>query len=374
MIRMKKLLFIGNITKRITNVAIPSIEACQLLGYDFHMAGNLSAFKDDETRYNVKLHHIDLVRNPLSLKNARAYKQMYSLLKEENFDVIHCNTPIGGMLGRICGKLAKTPKIIYTAHGFHFYKGAPLINRSIFKWAEMWMASYTDVLLTINKEDFKTAKNFKLRNNGSVYYIPGVGVNLNGYQSYRNKEDLRNSLGLSKDDVIVIAMGDLILRKNYSTSIKAIAKVANKRVHFLICGEGEELSRLQALAKELNVENQIHFLGFRSDVKDLLSIADIFLFSTHQEGLPRSMMEAMASGLPCIASNIRGNTDLIQSGKGGYLVDSIDVAGFAEYIQLLSDDSAKRSEMGKVNLNTIKKFDVENIKDEMKKIYSKELV
>lgn len=370
----KKILFIGNITNRITNVAIPSIEASKELGYEFHMAGNLSGFKDDEKKYNVILHHIDLVRNPLSFNNIKAFNQMVKLLKKENFDVIHCNTPIGGMLGRIGGKLAKTKKIIYTAHGFHFYKGAPLINKTIFKWAEMWMARFTDALITINQEDYKTAKDFRLRKNGNVYYIPGVGVNLSEYQNIEARYDLRESLGLDENNIILIAMGDLILRKNYSTSIEAIANTNNPNIHFLICGNGPELHNLQSLAKKLNIEKQIHFLGFRSDIKELLAIADIFLFSTFQEGLPRSMMEAMASGLSCIVSNIRGNTDLIENGIGGYLVDSTDIMSFTKYIQILVNNPTKRQEMGAFNKETIKKFDVENIKIEMKKIYKKELI
>ena len=371
---MKKILFISNISHRITNFSIPSIEAGQQLGYEFHMAANYSGFTDDASKYNVKLHHIDIVRNPLSIKNVKAYKQMMTLLNKEKFDVIHCNTPIGGILGRLCGKKAKVSKIIYTAHGFHFYKGAPLINRTLFKWAEMWMARYTDAIITINREDYLSAQQFKLRNGGKVYYIPGVGIDTKSYQHVGiDKQALRRSLGLQEDDIVLIAMGDLIPRKNYTTSIMAIAKAANPKLHFLICGKGPELGKLRSLAKKMKVDNQIHFLGYRTDIKELLSIADIFLFTTKQEGLPRSMMEAMASGLPCIASKIRGNIELIEEGIGGYLRDPSDVDGLAEAINFLAADETKRKEMGLNNLETIKQFDVENIKLEMKKIYAEEL-
>ena len=144
---MKKILFISNISNRITNFSLPSIYAAKNLGYEFHMAANYSNFNDEPEKYDVKLHHIDLDRNPFSKQNIIAYKQMLELIEKEKFDVIHCNTPIGGVLGRLCGKKADVPKVIYTAHGFHFYKGAPLINRTIFKWAEMWMARYTDAIL-----------------------------------------------------------------------------------------------------------------------------------------------------------------------------------------------------------------------------------
>lgn len=371
---MKKILFISNITNRITNFSLPSIVASQSLGYEFHLAANCSNFKDDASKHNVIVHHVDLDRNPFSFKNIKAYKQMLALIKEEKFDVIHCNTPIGGILGRLCGKKMRVPKIIYTAHGFHFYKGAPKVSGTIFKLAEMWMARYTDAIITMNKEDYHAALNFNLRQNGNTYFIPGVGVDTDLYRFKQvDKDALRSSLGLKEDDIVLIAMGDLIQRKNYATSIRAIAKANNQNLRFLICGKGPELANLQNLVKELRLGDQVKFLGYRSDIKELLSIADIFLFTTYQEGLPRSMMEAMAAGLPCIASNVRGNVDLIIDGIGGYLCNPIDFEGFAQRINTLAVDKELRRVLSINNLETIKNFDVENVKCEMRKIYEKEL-
>jgi lipopolysaccharide/colanic/teichoic acid biosynthesis glycosyltransferase len=367
---MKKVLFISNISNKITNFSLPSIYAAKNIGYEFHMAANYSNFEDNAEKYDVKLHHIDLDRNPFSKQNITAYKQMLDLIEKERFDVIHCNTPIGGVLGRLCGKKAGVSKVIYTAHGFHFYKGASLINRTIFKWAEMWMARYTDSLITMNEEDYQVAQKFKLKNNGKVYYVPGVGVDTEMYQLKDvNPNQLRKSLGLSLDDIVLIAMGDLIDRKNYESSIKAIAKVDNPKIHFLICGNGPKLESLAKLAIDLRVENQIHFLGFRTDIKELLTTADIFLFTTYQEGLPRSMMEAMSAGLPCIASKVRGNVDLIQEGIGGFLREPDDSEGFAETINTLASDKVLREKMKVSNLDSIKKFDVENVIKEIEKIY-----
>jgi glycosyltransferase involved in cell wall biosynthesis len=371
---MKKILFISNITNKITNFTKPSVIASQRLGYEFHLAANCSNFSDDVSKYNIIIHHVDIDRFPFSLKNINAYKQMLDLIKNEKFNVIHCNTPIGGVLGRLCGKKAGVPKVVYTAHGFHFYKGASLINRTIFKWAEMWMAKYTDSLITMNEEDYHVAQKFKLKNNGKVYYVPGVGVDTEMYQLKDvNPNQLRNSLGLSSYDIVLIAMGDLIDRKNYESSIKAIAKANNLKLHFLICGNGPRLESLKKLAIDLRVENQIHFLGFRSDIKELLTTADIFLFTTYQEGLPRSMMEAMSAGLPCIASKVRGNVDLIQEGIGGFLREPDDSEGFAETINILASDKALREKMKVSNLDTIKKFDVETVIKEIEKIYGEVL-
>jgi len=378
---MKKLLFISNIAgKKISNFSIASIYASKELGYKFHFAANLNKstlkqIENDEKKYNIKIHHIDIKRNPFNIKNIKAYKQMLDLIEKEKFDVIYCNTPIGGILGRFCGKKARVPKIIYTAHGFHFYKGAPFINKTVFKWAEMLMAHYTDVIITINKEDYQAAQKFKLRNKGKVYYIPGVGINTEAYRVEDvDKKILRNSLGLTENDIVLIAMVDLISRKNYRSSIKSIAKANNEKLKFLICGEGPELCTLKNLVEKLNIQNQVYFLGFRSDIRNLLAISDIFLFTTYQEGLPRSLMEAMAAGLPCVVSKIRGNVDLIQNGEGGYLCKPDDIDGFAKAINILAKDRNLRESMGRINQEKIKKFDIQNVVKEMKKIYERELL
>lgn len=371
---MKKILFISNISRKITNFSIPSIKAAQSLGYDFHMAANYSEFNDDESKYDVKIHHIDLARNPFDFKNIKAYKQMIDLINNENIDVIHCNTPIGGILGRLCGHKAKTPKIIYTAHGFHFYDGAPLINNIIFKSAEKWLAKYTDALITINEEDYKYAKKLKLRGNGNVYCIPGVGINTNQFKDINiDKQKIRQSFGLGEEDVVCITMGDLIKRKNYETSIRAIAKLNNKKIHFLICGIGPIENELKNLCENLGVENQVHFLGFREDVKELLKISDIFLFDSFQEGLPRATMEAMASGLPCIVSDIRGNRDLIEDEKGGFLRSPKDINGFSNCIMELAYNKELRNLYSIYNLEKIKSYDVEKVIKHMLNIYKCEI-
>lgn len=375
-----KLLFISNISGKYENsFSLSSIYAAQEQGIDFHRAANLNnkpedVRREEEQKYNISFHHLDIKRNPFQPGNVKAFFQAMKLIRKEKFDAIHCNTPIGGILGRICGKIAGVPKIIYTAHGFHFYKGAPLFNRTILKWSEQLMAHWTDALITMNEEDYLAALEFKLRNNGKVYKINGVGIDTDAYNSVAvDSEELRRSIRLKDTDVVCISMGDLIPRKNYVTAIRAIAKCQNENLHYIICGKGPCLEKLQKLTEELGIEKQIHFLGFRSDIKELLKASDIFIFATLQEGLPRSMMEAMASGLPCIASKIRGNVDLIEDSKGGFLVEPNDVEGFAEAINKLTDNKELRGETSRYNLEQIKKFDIENVKHEMSEIYKEVL-
>ena len=376
----QKLLIVGNIGgSSVNSFSGASIKAQKSLELNVHVAANykmLSAQEmiEDEKQFGITKHHIDFIRNPFHPGNIKAYRQLKKLLIKERFDVIQCSTPVGGLFTRLAAKICGQKNVIYQVHGFHFYKGAPLLNKTILKWAERLMAHWTDAIITINQEDFEAAKKFKLRKNGKIYHIPGVGIDTQAYRGTDiDRAELRKALGLKEGDIICIAMGDIIARKDYKTSIKAVAECNNHHVHLLICGQGPEKETLEKLAAELNVADRIHFLGFRTDIKKLLKISNVFLFATLQEGLPRSMMEAMAAGLPCVASKIRGNVDLIKDGEGGFLCETKDYQGFAEKLNLLAGDTSLRQRMGEYNVLTIKKYDSDNVKKELAAIYQTEL-
>ena len=377
---MSKILFISNISNRITTFVTASIAAAHSLNMDFYQAANWrdadpSQIATDEIAYDIKIKSVPISRNPFAKTNFTAYKELVAFIKQENIDYIHCNTPTGGILGRLAGKKCKVKKVIYQAHGFHFYKEAPKKNWLVYYPVEKWLAKFTDALITINKEDFELAKNkFSLRNNGKVYFVPGVGIDTEQYITDENiRNEKRNELGLKESDIALISMGDLIERKNYDTAVRAVAETGNADIHYFICGKGPEENNLKSLAEALGIKNQIHFLGFRSDIKELLNAVDIFLFTTKQEGLPRSMMEAMASGLPCVASNIRGNTDLVENSRNGFLCSPCDSKQFADAISKLSENRELREKMSKENLIKIKEYDISVVEKEIENIYSEVL-
>lgn len=376
---MRKILFISNISNRITTFVTASIAAAHNLNMDFYQAANWqdadpSQIATDEIAYDIKIKSVPISRNPLAKTNFTAYKELVAFIKQENIDYIHCNTPTGGIIGRLAGKKCKVKKVIYQAHGFHFYKGAPKINWLLYYPVEKWLAHYTDALITINSEDFELAKaKLKLRKNGKVYYVPGVGIDTSQYNlSEKSREEIRCELGLGEDNVALISMGDLIERKNYTTAIRSIFETNNPKLQYFICGNGPEEESLRTFAESLGVTKQIHFLGFRSDIKELLVAADIFLLTTKQEGLSCSMMEAMASGLPCVASKIRRNTDLLDGTEGGFLCEPTNTAAYAEKLNLLANDKVLRKVMGKNNIIAIQKFKTETVNDELRKVYETE--
>ena len=373
---MSKILFISNETNRITSFATASIAASHALGMDFYQVANWhdtdpEFISSEEKKYGIRINNFCISRNPFAKCNLTAYKEIVDLIKKEKIDYIHCNTPTGGLLGRLAGKECKVKKVIYQAHGFHFYQGAPKKNWLMYYPIEKRLARYTDALITINSEDYTLAKNkFKLRNNGKVYYVPGVGIDVEEFKKIEaDNEDKRAEFGLKDSDFICISAGDLVARKNYETAIRAIEKVADKNVHYLICGIGPEEESLRKLSVEKGVENRVHFLGYRKDVRELMKISDLFLFTSHQEGLPRSTMEAMASGLPCVVSKIRGNVDLVDEGKGGFLLAPTDADGFASAIEKLYGSQAMQNEMRGYNLEKIKEFDSSVVEEEIKNIY-----
>lgn len=377
---MSKMLFISNISRGITTFVTASIAAAHSLDLDFYQVANwqdadASQIEKDEKAYDIKIKSVPMSRNPFAKTNLTAYKELVKFIKEEHIDYIHCNTPTGGVLGRLAGKKCKVKKVIYQAHGFHFYKGAPKKNWLLYYPVEKWLAHYTDALITINNEDFELAKTkFKLRKNGKVYYVHGVGIDTAQYgMSEKSREEKRLELGIPFDAFLLISVGELNANKNNGIIISAMEKLKNPNIHYILCGAGEKQMEWQARAEKAGLHDNIHFLGYRNDVKELYKASDCLVMPSFREGLSRSIMEAMASGLPCIASKIRGNADLIEDGKGGFLCAPTDSDGFAEAIGTLCGNASLCAEMSKFNKAKIKEFDISVVEQEMRDIYAEVL-
>ena len=317
-------------------------------------------------------YNIPFERNPLKPGNLKAYKELKHIIDEGEYDIIHCHTPVGAMLTRLAAKQARKQgtKVFYTAHGFHFYKGAPAINWILYYPVEKWLSRYTDVLITINKEDYERAKTFKA---GKVCYVPGVGIDLKKFNAgYVNKEQKRKEIGVSADDFVLLSVGELIPRKNHEVVIRALSVLKRldklNHIEYVICGRGAYEADLRKLAEELDVADHVHFLGYRNDISEICNCADLFVFMSHQEGLPVALMEAMACGLPAVCSNIRGNTDLIEDGVTGLLANNTPEE-VAQSISKMKSDTALRNRVASAALQKIKQFDLSSVEDEMSKIY-----
>ncbi|MBO4878238.1 MAG: glycosyltransferase family 4 protein [Ruminococcus sp.] len=367
-----KMLYILNVAERVNNFSYSAMIAAQKLGIEFSIAGNWgypddAAREADEKKYGIKIYQVDFIRAPYDPRNYKAYRQIKAIMEQNKFDLIHCNTPIGGIIGRYAAKKCGIDKVIYQAHGFHFYNGAPFINRTLFYNIEKHFAKDTDVLVTINSEDFEAAKAFSLRKGGKLRYVHGVGINLSVYDgAEKRSQQKRSELGLGDADIAVISVGELNKNKNNIVIAKAMAMINNKNLHYYICGVGPEEAAIKSFASEHGLSENIRFLGYRNDVRELLSACDIFVMPSFREGLSRSLMEAMACGLPCVASRIRGNTDLIVEG-GGYLCAPDSPEEFADALRKCL--TADRKSMGEVNMQSVKQYDLSIVIAEWKQIY-----
>ena len=362
-----KMLYILNKASQINSFCYSSILAAKKAGIEYHIAGDWG-YKSreereaDEKKYGIFIHQIDFIRFPFDPRNFKAYKQLKILCVKENFDVIHCNTPIGGLLGRIVGKMCHVGYMIYQAHGFHFYKGAPKLNWLLYYPVEKWLAHYTDLLITINQEDYTLAK--KKMKAKRVVYVPGVGIDLEKFGgSSVQKAEKRKELGIPEDAVILLSVGELNKNKNHETVLRAIRDLP---VYYLIAGAGEKRDSLLKTAESLDLCDRLKLLGFRQDVREIYSVADAFVFPSFREGLSVALMEAMAAGLPCAVSNIRGNVDLINS-NGGVSFDPRSTEGCRKALEALL--KANRKSMGEYNKEKIKQFSLETVFEEMVHLY-----
>jgi glycosyltransferase involved in cell wall biosynthesis len=371
---MKKVLFVATVVKaHIMVFHIPFLKWFKENGYETYVCAKNDYENKDECNIPYCDNYFDLPfeRSPIKKNNFKTYKQLKQIIDSNEFDIIHCHTPMGGVLARLAAHNSRSNNatVIYTAHGFHFYKGAPIANWLLYYPVERWLSRYTDVLITINKEDYSRAQNFKAK---SIKYVPGVGIDTHKFNEFNvNKVSKRNEIGIPKDSTIVLSVGELNKNKNHEIVIRAIAKLGNPNIYYVICGEGPLANYLRDLAKELEIANQVKLLGFRSDIAEISKISDVFAFPSFREGLSLSLMEAMSSGLPVICSNIRGNSDLVVEDKGGYLVKPDDLQGFINAIQKVYENNKQRKNKGIYNRSMIKNFSLQNVIVEMEYIYSK---
>lgn len=344
--------------------------ACNMLQGSSISAERIAAMEEELKGLGVNTHHIPIPRKITALGDIfRSLKETRRLMNEREYTLVHCHSPIGGMICRIAHRLSrgyKKAKMLYTAHGFHFFKGAPKLNWLLFYPVEKLCSRFTDVLLTINNEDFERASaKFHAK---KIVKVHGAGISPEKLaNSSVSRTDKRIELGLTDESTVILSVGELNENKNHSLVIDALSALADRDVHYVIVGQGALRETLAEKAKASGLGKKVHLLGFRSDISELYSMADIFVFPSHREGLSVALMEAMANGLPCAVSKIRGNTDLIDD-QGGILFAPDDKNDCREaIIRLLEGD---RQAFGDYNREKIKPFFIDSVLEEMQGIYA----
>ena len=321
-------------------------------------------------QWGCKVHHLSCIRTPLTLKTITAIQELKKITSSNHYDIIHCHTPIAAMCTRIaCRKTRKSgTKIIYTAHGFHFYKGAPLKSWMLYYPIEKICSHWTDTLITINQEDYLLAK--KKMKAHSVEYIPGMGVDTKKIANTEVcKSKKRLEIGVPQNAFLLLSVGELNCNKNHEVVIRAIAQLQNHNIYYAIAGYGDHHNYLKLLADELGIAEQIHFLGYRKDVAELYATSDVCCFPSIREGLGLAAIEGMAAGLPLLVADNRGTRDYCNHLKNGLVCDPFSPTEFANAIQYLADNKDQCQSMGQLNAKSVEIFDIQNITQKMHAIY-----
>lgn len=376
---MKRMLMVASVVSMIESFNRDNIRMLQDMGYEVHVATNfewgsmyskekIDGIKRDLRHSGVKLFQIDFERDIKKMNgHVRAFQQLKQVMTINRYQFVHCHSPIGGVIGRLVAKQTNTP-CMYTAHGFHFFKGSPSLNWMLYYPVERTLARLTDTIVTINEEDFTRAQSFKTSH---TFRIPGIGVDTRQIERVViDRLQKRASLGITNDtDFVLLSVGELNNNKNHETIIRAIASLANPTIQYLIAGTGDDMGHLKHVIQELKLGDQVHLLGFRDDVIEVMKASDCFVFPSKREGLGMAALEAMAAGLPLITSNVHGINDYSIEGVTGYKCAPNDIAGFARAIRTMQLDFDLSHQMGVYNSQSVKAFDVEQSNMKMRTIY-----
>ena len=316
--------------------------------------------------WGCRIYPLSCTRSPIDKGNAIAIREIRTLVEENDYDVVHCHTPTAAVCTRLaCASLRKKrgKKVYYTAHGFHFFTGAPLRNWLVYYPIEWFCSWKTDLLITINNEDYCRAK--KRLHAKKVEYVPGVGIDIGKFATCStDRLTKRAEIGIPEDAFLLISVGELSVRKNHRVVIEALNKINDSKVYYIVVGTGDLLHSLEAIDKT----GRVKFLGYRDDISDLLHCADLYLFPSLQEGLPVALMEAMASGIPCIASKIRGNTDLMNA-FSDRLIDPTDNDAWERAISAFLNGNQSSDED---EIKHIESFSMEIVNEKMMRFYFEE--
>jgi len=360
-----------------------NVALLQSMGYTVHYAANLREpqyLSDVQAirQAGVIPHHIPIARSPYLVgDNYQALEEVLELLKRWNICAIHCHTPVGGLVGRLAGKLSSQgPVVVYTAHGFHFYRGAPLYNRLAFYPVEHSLARFTDILVTINDEDYRAARKLPLKRGGQVCRLPGVGLDRRVFfpLSPQRRAALRQELGIAPTDFFLLSVGELNLNKNHQVVLEALsilkARGALGGIRYGICGEGFSRPRLEREIQERGLQRIVELYGYRRDVESFLGCADATVFPSRREGLGMAGLESLAMGVPVIAADNRGTREYMVFGKNGLIYPWDDPGGFARGITLLRGmDPSRREALSRRCVTSVAPFDRTLARSAMEAVY-----
>lgn len=369
-----RVLLTATVQSHICQFHRPLVEVLHAHGCEVHVAArdNLAEKNGLKLDFADRVFDVPFARSPASPDNLKAFRGLEKLLAEERYDVIHCNTPMGGIVTRLAARKARRngAKVFYTAHGFHFYKGAPKKNWLVFYPVEKYFSRLTDQLITITGEDYALASR---RFHCPAARIHGVGVDEARYYPVSPEEKLRfrEEMGFSPEQKVLLCVGELLPNKNQKMAIRAMKIVADKYPDavLLLAGNGPEQENLEREIEVCGMENNVRMLGYCTNLQDYQHVADVLVSCSFREGLPLNIVEAMLSGNPVVATENRGHRELIRDGENGFLVPTDDAEAMAERVLELLGDGAAATEIGRSARLFAADYGYKNVKRELERVY-----
>ena len=371
-----KVLLVATVQSHICQFHKPLVAMLHEHGCEVHVAArnNLAEKNGLKLDFVEQVFDVPFQRSPFSPKNLGAYKQLKKIIDEGNYDVVHCNTPVGGVVGRLAARKARKrgTKVFYTAHGFHFYQGAPKKNWLIWYPVEKFMCRHTDKLITINEEDYQLARSkFPVE----TCHIHGVGVSVSRYHPHSAEEEevLRKEESLSAQDFVVLCTGELNANKDQRTLIDAAVLCRDRipELKVLLAGNGPREATLREQIAGKQAEGYIRLLGYRTDLERVVPAADVIVSCSHREGLGLNLIEGMLCGKTVIAVENRGHRELVEDGVTGYLIPAGDSRALAEVLVKLYKSGA-RQRLGQAGYEKARLYTDQNVKRELKELYGYE--
>lgn len=375
-----KILYTATVLSHICQFHLPHMQHLQEQGWEVHVAAhdNLAVKNGLQLKYCDKFIETPFSRSPKSPDNFKAYKQLKKILAEEHYDVILCNTPMGGIVTRLAARKTRKQgtKVVYMAHGFHFYKGSSRLAWLIYYPIEKLMAKKCDLLITVNQEDYALAQK-KFGKRTKVAHIHGVGVDEKRYYPATEAEQLamRRAEGLSPEDYVILCTGELNENKNQKTLISAAARLKDTipNLKVLLAGNGPKEQELREQIQADGLNGIVKLLGYRTDLEKVVPAVDLVVSCSKREGMPLNIIEAMLCKKPVVASHNRGHDELVQEEVTGYLLDHGDASGFADRISALYEARNVLASMGDAGYCAAQPYTVSSVKQEFASLLTSQM-
>jgi len=375
---LKKILFLSTVDSHIYYFHLPFMNYLKNKNYNVEVAAFDTGFKNKIEEKGYKFYNIPFSKNPLSFRNFVSFFLLIKLFNKNKYILVHTHTPIASFIGRVASKKCNIPNVVYTVHGFHFHEYGNKIKNFIYIYLEKFAGRFTDILITINDYDYNMALKYKVVPQDKLFYIKGVGLDIEFFNPDLITDDLKKyyktSLNISEDEFVLINISEFRKEKNLFDLLEVLNKLKKSNYKFkcLLIGDGSLKNKLTKKIKKLNLENNILLLGIREDIKELISVSDVYITTSIREGLSKSIMEAMSMEKPVISYNIRGIRELIEDGNNGFLVPFKNIDNFVEKVEYFIKNVKDREFFGKKAREKIQKeFSIDKILPQMEKIYNK---